>query len=95
MKIMEQPTLDQNENKDYQYSNPNWHSPINYLGNELAMPFIHNNLFLFTYFCFLFFQRIFFFSLLFSFFSLLSLIGNKNFEKAFIICQLISRHIHI
>jgi len=45
MKIMEQPTLDQNENKDYQYSNPNWHSPINYLGNELTMPFIHNKCF--------------------------------------------------
>jgi len=86
MKTMQQPTLDQNKNKNYQQSNPKCHSPTNYLGNELTMPFIHDK-FLSLLFSFFFKQ---FFPFLF---LLLSLIENKKIEKAFIICQLISPHI--
>ena len=54
MKAMEQPSIDQNENDDYQHYNLKYHSPTNYSGNELTMPLIPNNFFSPVFFSFLF-----------------------------------------
>jgi len=68
-KTMEQPTLEQNKNKDYQHTNSKWYSPTNYLGNDLTLPYIHNSCSFFSTLLLLFFFSFFndFFPL-FSFF---------------------------